>query len=118
MRPARGAPREDGGVRAGWGPERASPGRELRSDSRSLPPGLGRLCRAYRHLDRCEHRIAPRETKYGLRNGGARTLFHCNCTRRCVPCGGLSVRPSSPRPGLERGDGRGAESCPAVPAEW
>lgn len=46
--------------------------------------GLGRLCRAYRHLDRCEHRIAPREAKYGLRNGGARTLFHCNCTRRMV----------------------------------
>uniref|UniRef100_A0A8C2TVC1 phospholipase A2 n=1 Tax=Coturnix japonica TaxID=93934 RepID=A0A8C2TVC1_COTJA len=61
-----------------------SRGRALRSDDRCLPSGLGRLCRAYRHLDRCEHRIAPREAKYGLRNGGARTLFHCNCTRRCA----------------------------------
>lgn len=120
VRPSRRAPRADGGVSAGWGPGGASPGRALRSDRRSLPSGLGRLCRAYRHLDRCEHRIAPREAKYGLRNGGARTLFHCNCTRRCVPWGGPSVRPSSLSAGLEggRGVGRDAERCPAVPAEW
>lgn len=107
MRPSRRAPRADGGVSAGWGPGGASPGRALRSDHRSLPSGLGRLCRAYRHLDRCEHRIAPREAKYGLRNGGARTLFHCNCTRRCVPWGGPSVRPSSLSAGLEGGGGAG-----------
>ncbi|NXL85920.1 PA2G3 phospholipase, partial [Alectura lathami] len=46
--------------------------------------GLGRVCRGYRHLDRCEHRIAPHEVKYQLRNVDTRTLFHCNCTRRLV----------------------------------
>uniref|UniRef100_A0A8V0ZLU1 phospholipase A2 n=1 Tax=Gallus gallus TaxID=9031 RepID=A0A8V0ZLU1_CHICK len=108
VRPSRRAPRADGGVSAGWGPGGASPGRALRSDHRSLPSGLGRLCRAYRHLDRCEHRIAPREAKYGLRNGGARTLFHCNCTRRCVPWGGPSVRPSS----LSAGSKLPSAGCP------
>ncbi|OXB65869.1 hypothetical protein ASZ78_008563 [Callipepla squamata] len=72
-------------------PDRAAGGRR----------GLGRLCRAYRHLDRCEHRIEPREAKYGLRNGGARTIFHCNCTRRMVRA-------------LRRARGRGAAEPPLL----
>ncbi|XP_050770239.1 group 3 secretory phospholipase A2 [Gymnogyps californianus] len=44
--------------------------------------GPGRLCRSYKHLDKCQHQIAPREVKYQLHNKGTRTLFHCNCTRR------------------------------------
>ncbi|KAM6241931.1 group 3 secretory phospholipase A2 [Spheniscus humboldti] len=44
--------------------------------------GLGRACRCYKHLDKCEHQIAPHEVKYQLHNVDTRTLFHCNCTRR------------------------------------
>ncbi|XP_069651580.1 group 3 secretory phospholipase A2 isoform X2 [Haliaeetus albicilla] len=44
--------------------------------------GLGRVCRCYKHLDKCEHQIAPREVKYELHNVDTRMLFHCNCTRR------------------------------------
>ncbi|CAM5160824.1 unnamed protein product [Eretmochelys imbricata] len=51
------------------------------------PPKLshrapGRSCGCYRRLDQCEHKIAPHEVKYQLRNPDSRTLFHCNCTRR------------------------------------
>uniref|UniRef100_A0A8B9MVK5 Phospholipase A2-like central domain-containing protein n=1 Tax=Accipiter nisus TaxID=211598 RepID=A0A8B9MVK5_9AVES len=49
-----------------------------------LSSGLGRVCRCYKHLDKCEHQIAPREVKYQLHNVDTRMLFHCNCTRRCV----------------------------------
>ncbi|XP_039360348.1 group 3 secretory phospholipase A2 [Mauremys reevesii] len=41
-----------------------------------------RSCGCYRRLDQCEHKIAPHELKYQLRNPDSRTLFHCNCTRR------------------------------------
>ncbi|XP_074869136.1 group 3 secretory phospholipase A2 [Carettochelys insculpta] len=46
------------------------------------PPVLERSCGCYRHLDQCEHKIAPQEVKYQLHNPDSRTLFHCNCTRR------------------------------------
>ncbi|NXE85567.1 PA2G3 phospholipase, partial [Cochlearius cochlearius] len=46
--------------------------------------GPGRVCRCYKRLDKCEHRILPHEVKYELHNVGTRTLFHCNCTRRLV----------------------------------
>ncbi|XP_074777661.1 group 3 secretory phospholipase A2 [Athene noctua] len=42
----------------------------------------GRVCRCYKHLDKCEHQIAPHEVKYQLHNADTRMLFHCNCTRR------------------------------------
>ncbi|KAM9259613.1 LOW QUALITY PROTEIN: group 3 secretory phospholipase A2 [Cariama cristata] len=44
--------------------------------------GLGRVCRCYKHLDKCKHHIAPNEVKYQLHNADTRVLFHCNCTRR------------------------------------
>ncbi|XP_066835201.1 group 3 secretory phospholipase A2 isoform X1 [Anser cygnoides] len=44
--------------------------------------GLGRMCRCYKRLDKCEYQIAPHELKYQLHNADTRTLFHCNCTRR------------------------------------
>ncbi|KAM6052204.1 LOW QUALITY PROTEIN: group 3 secretory phospholipase A2 [Chlamydotis macqueenii] len=44
--------------------------------------GLGKLCRCYKYLDKCEHQITPHEVKYDLHNTDSRTLFHCNCTRR------------------------------------
>ncbi|XP_029880661.1 group 3 secretory phospholipase A2 [Aquila chrysaetos chrysaetos] len=44
--------------------------------------GLGRVCRCYKRLDKCEHQIAPQEVKYQLHNVDTRMLFHCNCTRR------------------------------------
>lgn len=47
-----------------------------------LSSGPGRMCRCYKHLDNCEHQIAPCEVKYQLHNVDTRTLFHCNCTRR------------------------------------
>ncbi|XP_044541426.1 LOW QUALITY PROTEIN: group 3 secretory phospholipase A2 [Gracilinanus agilis] len=43
---------------------------------------FSKTCQCYRELDRCQHKIEPRETKYQLRNPGSHTLFHCNCTRR------------------------------------
>lgn len=43
-----------------------------------------RVCRCYKHLEKCEHHIATHEVKYQLHNMDTRTLFHCNCTRRCV----------------------------------
>ncbi|NXE29453.1 PA2G3 phospholipase, partial [Ardeotis kori] len=46
--------------------------------------GLGRACRCYKHLDKCEHQITAHEVKYQLHNAHTRTLFHCNCTRRLV----------------------------------
>ncbi|KAM4649419.1 LOW QUALITY PROTEIN: group 3 secretory phospholipase A2 [Amazona ochrocephala] len=42
---------------------------------------LGRVCKSYKHLDKCEHQFVPSEVKYQLHNMD-RTLFHCNCTRR------------------------------------
>uniref|UniRef100_A0A663DYB3 phospholipase A2 n=1 Tax=Aquila chrysaetos chrysaetos TaxID=223781 RepID=A0A663DYB3_AQUCH len=47
-----------------------------------LSSGLGRVCRCYKRLDKCEHQIAPQEVKYQLHNVDTRMLFHCNCTRR------------------------------------
>ncbi|NXX60531.1 PA2G3 phospholipase, partial [Scopus umbretta] len=44
--------------------------------------GPGRVCRCYKHLDKCKHQIASCEVKYQLHNVDTRTLFHCNCTRR------------------------------------
>ncbi|XP_003803395.1 group 3 secretory phospholipase A2 [Otolemur garnettii] len=39
-------------------------------------------CRSFRHLDQCQHRIEPQETKFQLFNSAFAPLFHCNCTRR------------------------------------
>ncbi|KAM6378054.1 group 3 secretory phospholipase A2 [Pluvialis apricaria] len=49
---------------------------------RHRQPGPRRVCRCYKHLDKCEHQIAPHEAKYELLNMGTQTLFHCNCTHR------------------------------------
>uniref|UniRef100_A0A8C3JR35 Phospholipase A2 group III n=1 Tax=Calidris pygmaea TaxID=425635 RepID=A0A8C3JR35_9CHAR len=49
-----------------------------------LSSGPRRVCRYYKHLDKCEHHIAPNEVKYQLHNTGTQMLFHCNCTRRCM----------------------------------
>ncbi|XP_036615544.1 group 3 secretory phospholipase A2 [Trichosurus vulpecula] len=61
-------------------------------DARSkpnLPPvdkklyqDFSETCQCYQHLDQCQHKIEPRETKYQLYNSESQTLFHCNCTRR------------------------------------
>ncbi|XP_054700301.1 group 3 secretory phospholipase A2 isoform X2 [Grus americana] len=45
-----------------------------------------RVCRCYKHLEKCEHHIATHEVKYQLHNMDTRTLFHCNCTRRLARC--------------------------------
>ncbi|KAM6404083.1 LOW QUALITY PROTEIN: group 3 secretory phospholipase A2 [Rhynochetos jubatus] len=44
----------------------------------------GRACRCYKHLDKCEHQIAPQEVKYQLYNMDTRMLFHCKCIHRLV----------------------------------
>ncbi|XP_007952125.1 group 3 secretory phospholipase A2 [Orycteropus afer afer] len=46
------------------------------------PKAAHQACRSFRHLDLCEHRIEPRETKFQLLNSAHQPLFHCNCTRR------------------------------------
>ncbi|XP_071428152.1 group 3 secretory phospholipase A2 isoform X1 [Pithys albifrons albifrons] len=48
--------------------------------------GPGMVCRCYKHLDKCEHQIAPHEVRYQLHNVNNQTLLHCNCTRRLVGC--------------------------------
>ncbi|XP_051490330.1 group 3 secretory phospholipase A2 [Apus apus] len=58
---------------------RATPGPAVEGGRQQ---GLGRVCRCHKHLDKCEHQIAPHEVKYQLHNVDTRTLFHCNCTRR------------------------------------
>uniref|UniRef100_A0A674IAG6 phospholipase A2 n=1 Tax=Terrapene triunguis TaxID=2587831 RepID=A0A674IAG6_9SAUR len=57
-----------------------SPREDQRPVTPPLPRGLApaRSCGCYRHLDQCEHKIAPHEVKYQLRNPDSRTLFHCN----------------------------------------
>lgn len=39
-------------------------------------------CDVYKDLDECKTKILPRESKYGLYNREAATLYHCNCTGR------------------------------------
>ncbi|XP_020035783.2 group 3 secretory phospholipase A2 isoform X2 [Castor canadensis] len=46
------------------------------------PQSAHRACRGFLHLDHCEHRIQPQETKFQLLSGAREPLFHCNCTRR------------------------------------
>lgn len=91
-----------------------------------LSSGPGRLCRSYKHLDKCQHQIAPCEVKYQLHNKGTRTLFHCNCTRRCAS--------RRKRQGFSHHHGHGvrivwdpvgcplwpaaADCCPPAPAGW
>ncbi|KAM9219591.1 group 3 secretory phospholipase A2 [Leptosomus discolor] len=79
--PACPAHPRDGGTGASLAAEgcRATPVPTLEGHRQQGP---GRACRCYRHLGKCQHQIAPHEVKYQLHNGGARTLFHCNCTRR------------------------------------
>lgn len=61
-----------------------------------LHPQVARqACRSFRHLDRCEHQIGPRETKFQLLNAARGPLFHCNCTRRLA----RSLRLHSPPAG-------------------
>ncbi|XP_074125586.1 group 3 secretory phospholipase A2 [Sminthopsis crassicaudata] len=51
-------------------------------DKKDIYQDLSEPCGCYRELDLCPHKIEPGETKYRLHNWRARTLFHCNCTRR------------------------------------
>lgn len=46
------------------------------------PQGAHQACHSFHHLDQCEHKIEPQETKFQLLNSGRQPLFHCNCTRR------------------------------------
>uniref|UniRef100_A0A671NJ27 Group 3 secretory phospholipase A2-like n=1 Tax=Sinocyclocheilus anshuiensis TaxID=1608454 RepID=A0A671NJ27_9TELE len=46
--------------------------------------GKFEMCELYRHLDSCHLQIPALQQKFGLRNSGMRTLYHCNCTARLV----------------------------------
>ncbi|XP_043087611.1 group 3 secretory phospholipase A2 isoform X2 [Puntigrus tetrazona] len=46
--------------------------------------GKFETCDLYRDLDSCHLRIPALQEKFGLRNPGVRTLYHCNCTARLV----------------------------------
>ncbi|RXM95695.1 Rabphilin-3A [Acipenser ruthenus] len=39
-------------------------------------------CNCYKRLDQCKHKISPHEERFQLQNTEAKTLYHCNCTRR------------------------------------
>uniref|UniRef100_A0A8D2M9W9 Phospholipase A2-like central domain-containing protein n=1 Tax=Zonotrichia albicollis TaxID=44394 RepID=A0A8D2M9W9_ZONAL len=85
-----------------------------------LSSGLGRGCRCTKHLRKCEHQIAPHEVRYQLHNVDSRTLFHCNCMRRCES---RRKRPlcayswGSEEVGCLPWPARG-DMCPPVPAGW
>ncbi|PKU38479.1 group 3 secretory phospholipase a2 [Limosa lapponica baueri] len=72
---------EDGSIRSSLAPEPcgATPVPTLEGRRQRGPR---RVCRYYKHLDKCEHQIAPNEVKYQLHNAGTQMLFHCNCTHR------------------------------------
>ncbi|XP_058645627.1 group 3 secretory phospholipase A2 [Onychostoma macrolepis] len=46
--------------------------------------GKFETCDIYRDLDSCHLQIPALQEKFGLRNPGMRTLYHCNCTARLV----------------------------------
>uniref|UniRef100_A0A8C3V0C8 Phospholipase A2 group III n=1 Tax=Catharus ustulatus TaxID=91951 RepID=A0A8C3V0C8_CATUS len=82
--------------------------------------GPGRGCRCNKHLRKCEHQIAPNETRYQLHNVDSRILLLCNCTRRCESrrkralCAyswGSKQVGCLPWPAP-------ADVCPPVPADW
>ncbi|XP_014812104.1 PREDICTED: group 3 secretory phospholipase A2-like [Calidris pugnax] len=72
---------QDGSIRSRLAPARCGdtplPDMDMRRQH-----GPRRVCRYYKHLDKCEHHIAPNEVKYQLHNTGTQMLFHCNCTHR------------------------------------
>ncbi|XP_074015884.1 group 3 secretory phospholipase A2 [Numenius arquata] len=72
---------QDGSIRSSLAPEPcgATPVPAVEGHRQHGPR---RVCRYYKHLDKCEHQIAPNEVKYQLHNAGTQMLFHCNCTRR------------------------------------
>ncbi|XP_073334652.1 group 3 secretory phospholipase A2 isoform X2 [Pagrus major] len=41
-------------------------------------------CDVYKDLDECKNKILPQQTRYGLQNQEATTLYHCNCTTRLL----------------------------------
>lgn len=41
-------------------------------------------CAVYKDLDDCKAKILPRQRRYGFQNTEAQTLYHCNCTTRCM----------------------------------
>ncbi|KAL1266113.1 hypothetical protein QQF64_001788 [Cirrhinus molitorella] len=46
--------------------------------------GKFEACELYRDLDSCHLQIPALQEKFGLRNPGMRTLYHCNCTSRLL----------------------------------
>lgn len=50
---------------------------------RRLPStGMQQACSVYRDLDECGTTIPPLQSRFGLHNPDAATLYHCNCTSR------------------------------------
>lgn len=41
-------------------------------------------CAVYKDLDDCKAKILPQQRRYGFHNTEAQTLYHCNCTARCI----------------------------------
>eukprot|EP00062_Callorhinchus_milii_P016407 gi/632967718/ref/XP_007900131.1/ PREDICTED: group 3 secretory phospholipase A2 [Callorhinchus milii] len=41
-------------------------------------------CGCYKRLDRCEHKIEPKQFKFYYHNLEPKTVYHCNCTKRLV----------------------------------
>ncbi|XP_041078600.1 group 3 secretory phospholipase A2-like isoform X2 [Polyodon spathula] len=59
-----------GGKQACKPPRRTAPGHKSQS------------CNCYKRLDQCKHKISPHEERFQLQNTEAKTLYHCDCTRR------------------------------------
>ncbi|XP_055369303.1 group 3 secretory phospholipase A2 isoform X2 [Betta splendens] len=64
---------------------------EQDSDSAARPSACG----VYKDLDKCRNKIPPGESRFGLDNAEARTLYHCNCTSRLFQTLSEQTRASS-----------------------
>uniref|UniRef100_A0A4W3K6K8 Phospholipase A2-like central domain-containing protein n=1 Tax=Callorhinchus milii TaxID=7868 RepID=A0A4W3K6K8_CALMI len=65
-------------------PSPTSPSPSSPSASSPSPTSGYKRCGCYKRLDRCEHKIEPKQFKFYYHNLEPKTVYHCNCTKRLV----------------------------------
>uniref|UniRef100_A0A4W3JCC2 Phospholipase A2-like central domain-containing protein n=1 Tax=Callorhinchus milii TaxID=7868 RepID=A0A4W3JCC2_CALMI len=63
---------------------KSSPPLTTATQHRPRLPGGYKRCGCYKRLDRCEHKIEPKQFKFYYHNLEPKTVYHCNCTKRLV----------------------------------
>ncbi|MGH0143893.1 UNVERIFIED_CONTAM: hypothetical protein FKN15_001163 [Acipenser sinensis] len=73
-----------GGKQAPKPPHTTAPDhkRKQKQGNRGQNQDKSQSCNCYKCLDQCKHKISPHEERFQLQNTEAKTLYHCNCTRR------------------------------------